>query len=164
MEPLVVIGLLLLAAMVLAFLEILIPSFGLLSIGAVVALFAAVYMAFEYATWLGYAMLPVVLVLGGFYMSFIIRTLPKTPIAKWMFLSKAADGSGQGTPEADVYDEMVGKKGTAATLLRPGGMVRIDNKRLPAHAETGIIEKDTPIIVVGSDSMNLIVRRADTDA
>ena len=59
---------------------------------------------------------------------------------------------------------MVGKTGTAATLLRPAGMVRIDNKRLPAHAETGMIEKDTPIVVVRSDSMNLIVRKADADA
>ncbi len=164
MEPLVIIGLFLLAAMVLAFLEMLIPSFGLLSLGAVAAVFVAIYMSFDYATWLGYAMLPAVLVLGGLYLSFIMHMLPKTIMARWMFLSKAPDATGQGTPEADTYDEMIGKTGTTATLLRPGGMVRIDDKRLPAHAETGMIEKDMPIVVVGSDSMNLIVRKADTDA
>jgi len=105
-----------------------------------------------------------VLVLGGFYISFIMRILPKTPVGRWMFLSKAPDATGQGTPEADIYDEMIGKKGTSATLLRPGGMVRIDSKRLPAHAETGMIEKGMPIVVVGADSMNVIVRKADIDS
>jgi membrane-bound serine protease (ClpP class) len=78
-------------------------------------------------------------------------------------LARAPDATGQGTPEADTYDEMIGKTGTAVTLLRPGGMVEIAARRLPAHAETGVIEKDTPIVVVGADSMNVIVRKADAD-
>ena len=120
-------------------------------------------MGFSYATWTGYLTLVTAVVLGPVYVTFLVRLLPKTPLGKRMFLSKAPDATGQGTPESDTYDQMVGKNGTAVTLLRPGGMVQVDNKRLPAHAETGMIEIDTPIIVVGADSMNVIVRKADTD-
>jgi membrane-bound serine protease (ClpP class) len=163
MEPLMIILLLLIGAMVLAFLEILTPSFGLLAIGAVGTLIGAIFMGFSYATWTGYLTLAAAAVLGPVYVTFLVRLLPKTPLGKRMFLSKAPDATGQGTPESDTYDQMVGKTGTAVTLLRPGGMVQVDNKRLPAHAETGMIEIDTPIIVVGADSMNIIVRKADTD-
>ncbi len=163
MEPLMIVLLLLVAAMVLALLEILTPSFGLLTAAALGAVFAAIYMAFGYATWLGYVLLPIVVVGGVCYLSFVVHILPKTPLGKRMFLSRAPDATGQGTPEADTYDEMIGKTGTAVTLLRPAGMVRIEARRLPAHAETGMIEKDSTIVVVGADSMNVIVRKADDD-
>jgi len=164
MEPLVIVGLLLLAAMVLAILEVLTPSCGLLSAAAIVSALGAIYMSFAYAQWLGYVMMPVVLIGSVTYMSLMVRILPHTPIGKRIFLPKAEDGTGQGTPEAETFEKMIGRKGTAATLLRPTGMVRIDSKRLPAHAETGMIEKDTPIVVVGADSMNLIVRKTDNEA
>ena len=163
MEPLMIVFLLLVAAMVLAFLEILTPSFGLLAVGAIGRLIGAIFMGFSYASWMGYLTLVAAVVLGPVYVTFLVRLLPKTPLGKRMFLSKAPDATGQGTPESDTYDEMVGKKGTAVTLLRPGGMVQIETKRLPAHAETGMIEKDTPIVVVGAESMYVIVRVADID-
>jgi len=163
MEPLMIVLLLLVAAMVLACLEILTPSFGLLAVGAIGALIGAIFMGFSYASWLGYLMLVSAVVLGPAYVAFLVRMLPNTPLGKRMFLAKAPDATGDGTPQASTYDKMIGKTGTAASLLRPGGMVEIDSKRLPAHAETGMIEKDTPIVVVGADSMNVIVRKADID-
>ncbi|MCP4379056.1 MAG: hypothetical protein GY794_23140 [bacterium] len=161
MEPTLTIGLLVTAAMVLAFLEILTPSFGVLAAGAVATLIAAIWMSFAQATWLGYVMILASFVGGIAYVAILVKLLPKTPIGKRMFLSKAPDATGQGTPEAGTYDEMIGKTGTTASLLRPGGMVQIDSKRLPAHAETGMIEKDVPVVVVGADSMNVIVRKAE---
>ena len=163
MEPLMLVLLLLVAAMVLAFLEILTPSFGLLAVGAIGALIGAIFMGFSYASWLGYTMVVSSVVLGPVYVAFLVRMLPKTPLGKRLFLAKAPDATGDGTPQAGTYDEMIGKTGTAVTLLRPGGMVQVDAKRLTAHAETGMIEKNTPIVVVGADSMNVIVRKADID-
>jgi len=162
MGSLLTILLLLVAAMALGLLEILTPSFGLLAVGAVGALVAAVYMAFAYATWLGYLLLAATVVLGPMYVAFIVRLLPKTPLGKRLFLSRAPDATGQAAPEGDTYHEMIGRTGTAATLLRPGGMVRIGAMRIPARAETSVIEKDTSIVVVGADSMNVIVRKADS--
>jgi membrane-bound serine protease (ClpP class) len=163
MTPLLTILLLLVAAMVLGFLEILTPSFGLLAVAAVTALLAAIWLAFGYAGWLGWTMLVGTIVIGPMYVSFLVKLIPKTPLGKRLFLAKAPDGTGQGTPQAETFGEMIGKTGTAATLLRPGGMVQIGANRLPAQAENGMIEKDTPILVVRADSLNVIVRKADTD-
>ena len=164
MGPVLTAVLLVIGAMVLGLLEILTPSFGLLAIGAVGTLVGAVWMSFSYASWLGWLVLISAVVIGPMYVAFLVRMLPKTPLGKRMFLAKAPDATGDGMPEADTLDKMIGKKGTADTLLRPSGMVRIDAERLPAQAETGMIEKDTPIVVVSADSMNLIVRKADSDS
>jgi len=163
MGPVLTAMLLVVAAMVLAFLEILTPSFGLLAVGAIGTLIGAICMGFSYASWLGYTMVVSAVVLAPAYVTFLVRLLPKTPLGKRMFLSRAPDATGHGTPQAGTYDEVICRTGTAVTLLRPGGMVQIADKRLPAHAETGVIEKDTPIVVVGADSMNVIVRKADID-
>jgi len=164
MGPVMTAMLLIIAAMVLAFLEILTPSFGLLAISAIGSLAAAIWVAFSHAPWLGWTVLVSSTVLAPAYMTLLVRFLPHTPIGKRMFLAKAPDGTGQGTPDAEMFDKMIGRTGVAATLLRPGGMVLIGGDRLPARAETGMIEKDTPVKVVGADSMNVIVRKADTDA
>jgi len=163
MGPVLTIIILVVGAMVLGFLEILTPSFGLLAVGAFATLIASIWMGFSHATWLGWTMLVGSVIIAPMYVSFLVRIIPKTPLGKRLFLAKAPDATGQGTPEADTYGEMIGKTGTAATLLRPGGMVQIGKKRLPAQAETGMIEKDAPIVVVSADSMNVIVRKTDVD-
>jgi membrane-bound ClpP family serine protease len=42
----------------------------------------------------------------------------------------------------------IGKQGTAVTILRPVGVVRIDGERIDAMAETGSIEAESTIEVV----------------
>jgi len=78
-------------------------------------------------------------------------------------LRPAEDATGHATPRADMLREMIGRVGTTVTLLRPGGQVRVDNRIVCALAESGVIRKDTPVVVVDADSMNLIVREADAD-
>ena len=57
---------------------------------------------------------------------------------------------------------MVGRKGHAATVLRPSGKVLIDSELLDAMAEHGFIEKGESIEVVGISSGQLLVTRSDT--
>ena len=52
---------------------------------------------------------------------------------------------------------MVGRKGHAATVLRPSGKVLIDSELLDAMAEHGFIEKGESIEVVGISSGQLLV-------
>lgn len=158
MAQMTIILLLLLAAMVLGFLEICTPSFGLLAVGAVAALFSAVYMAFQYDTWVGAVVTIAAAAMGPAYIVLLVRILPRTPLGKRLFLKRAVDASGAAAPDSDVHESLVGKTGTAETLLRPGGAVRIDGKRVMAQSESGIIKRGTPVKVIGADSMNVIVR------
>ncbi|MGV8830049.1 MAG: NfeD family protein [Breznakibacter sp.] len=52
---------------------------------------------------------------------------------------------------------MVGRKGHAATVLRPSGKVLVDSELLDAMAEHGFIEKGASIEVVGISSGQLLV-------
>ena len=78
-------------------------------------------------------------------------------------LPPAKDATGQATPHADMFGKMIGRTGTAVTLLRPGGQVRVDDRIVCALAEDGVIRKGEAVEVVDSDSMNLIVRKAERD-
>ncbi|PIP54620.1 MAG: serine protease [Bacteroidetes bacterium CG23_combo_of_CG06-09_8_20_14_all_32_9] len=55
--------------------------------------------------------------------------------------------------------ELVGKTGKAATMLRPGGKIEIDNEIYDAVAETGYIDKGDNIVVVKYFTGQLYVRK-----
>lgn len=57
------------------------------------------------------------------------------------------------------YREMVGKKGTAHSILRPVGKVMIDGEIFDATAITGYIEKGDVIEVVRYETTQLFVKR-----
>ncbi len=57
------------------------------------------------------------------------------------------------------YREMVGKKGTAHSILRPVGKVMIDGEIFDATAITGYIEKGDMIEVVRYETTQLFVKR-----
>ncbi|MCF8297988.1 MAG: hypothetical protein K9J13_10625 [Saprospiraceae bacterium] len=56
---------------------------------------------------------------------------------------------------------MVGKTGTAATILRPAGKVVIDDGYYDATAETGYIEKGDKIKVIKFEGAQIVVRKED---
>jgi membrane-bound serine protease (ClpP class) len=58
-----------------------------------------------------------------------------------------------------IYQNMVGKTGIAHTILRPAGKVAIEGDIFDATAETGYIEKETPVKVTGYQTGQLIVRK-----
>ena len=55
---------------------------------------------------------------------------------------------------------LVGKEGTASTILRPSGKVEIDGSIYDATAETGFIDKGEKITVVKFETAQLFVRKA----
>ena len=57
--------------------------------------------------------------------------------------------------------ELKGKKGRAATVMRPGGKVIIDNEIYDAVAETGFIDKGEEIVVVKTGAAQLYVSRRE---
>jgi membrane-bound serine protease (ClpP class) len=54
---------------------------------------------------------------------------------------------------------MIGKQGTAYTVLRPSGKVLIDNHTYDAFTRGDFIEQGTPIEVIGQEGAELIVKR-----
>ncbi len=157
-DPITAIIILVVAAIVLSFLEICTPSFGMLTVAAITAIAAAIYFACTISPWAGAGLAIGVLIAMPIYLGVLVRLLPKTPLGKRLFLAKAPDSTGDAMPQAEAYNELIGKTGVAETQLRPSGTVRIDGKRIMARAESDIIEDGTEVKVIRADSMNVIVK------
>ncbi len=59
--------------------------------------------------------------------------------------------------DSKIQKEMIGKKGTAHTVLRPSGKVNIDGTIYDAKSDRGYIEKGEPIIVVRDETGQIYV-------
>ncbi len=152
-------------AMVLVLLEILTPSLGLLSIMALGALVAAVLTAFiEVGPVFGWALAAGCIVLTPVYIVLLVKWLPSSSLGRKVFLGRAREGSGEGTPKAEGLETLIGAEGVAATDLRPVGKVRIDGQRIDARAESNMIDIDAPVRVIGATGTEVIVREIPADA
>jgi membrane-bound serine protease (ClpP class) len=52
---------------------------------------------------------------------------------------------------------MVGRRGIAATTLRPAGKVDIEGARFDVVSDGRIVEKGTPVVVIRTDGLSLVV-------
>jgi membrane-bound serine protease (ClpP class) len=69
----------------------------------------------------------------------------------------------EGYTSADIhYQEMLGKKGIAKTILRPSGKVVIDDELYDATAITSYIEKGATVEVVKYETSQLFVKETST--
>jgi membrane-bound serine protease (ClpP class) len=155
--------LLLVVALFVAMMEILTPSLGILGTAAAAAAAGAIWLAWQESTAFGIGLLIAVLVVTPLYLVFMVRWLPTTSIGQRLFLKRAAVDAGEGTPEADALEAMVGKTGLAETMLRPSGAVRIDGQRVVALSESGTIDKGQTVTVLRAAGTNLIVRAAEIE-
>jgi len=70
----------------------------------------------------------------------------------------------EGFTSADkIYSSMIGKTGTAYTILRPSGKVWIDDEIYDATALSGYIDSESPVEVVSYQTGQLFVRKIKTD-
>jgi membrane-bound serine protease (ClpP class) len=58
-------------------------------------------------------------------------------------------------------DTLIGKKGIAYTVLRPGGKVIIDDEIYDAFTRGDYVEKSEPIEVIGNEGITLKVKRSE---
>jgi membrane-bound serine protease (ClpP class) len=146
------------AAAVLLFLELLIPSGGLIGLLCGCAAIASVVAFFQYDTTWGLFVLLAYIVLTPIALVFIFKLWINSPIAKIMILG------GPGRHDADAEEaaaesekdrkqrlaklrELIGAEGVTVTALRPVGTIRINNQRVDGMAESGVIEANTPVVV-----------------
>lgn len=151
-------------AMVLILLEILTPSFGLLGIMGAIALLGAVLAGFSLHASVGWVLLVGFVVVTPVYIVVLVKWLPSSSLGRTVFLGKAPDGSGEGTPKAAGFEALVGSEGVAATDLRPAGKIQIDGQRIEARAESTMIDRDTPVRVIGATGTEVIVREIEPAA
>lgn len=158
MDPFYVALLLYFAAIVLAFVDIFVPSGGLLIIMAALGGIAAVLFAFRSGNTAGMGMLTLVIASVPVFAVIAIRIWPHTPMGRRIIL-KLPESTAVSQVNADEpLLELIGKVFKTDTVLLPTGQLRVGYRRLNAMAESGFIEAGVPVKIVGVLERNLIVR------
>lgn len=148
---------LLCASMLLLFLELFVPSGGLIGILAGVAAIGSVVAFYQYDTTWGLVTTAVYLVLGPIIGIFGFKLWLNSPLAKGMILGGDELGDDDDdSPMSDAHArqerlaqlrQLIGAQGTTVTPLRPVGTVKINGQRIDAMAESGVIDSGTPVVV-----------------
>ncbi len=96
----------------------------------------------------------------------VIRFLPHGWLWDKLVLNTAVDAAAQTagglSDTVAVPDQMIGRKGIAATALRPSGQIDIDGKRYEARVQVGTVRQGATVVVVRRTDFELIVEEAAT--
>jgi len=76
-------------------------------------------------------------------------------------VNSAAQTAGAAPEAAAALDALVGRRGVAATALRPAGQIEIDGRRYEAQAALGAIDPGSAVVVTKRSDFSLIVERSD---
>ena len=135
--------------------EVFFPSLGLFGLIAGGCILFADMIAFEHGQVMGWSFVVAEVILVPFVVWAGFKLLPKMPFGRRMLLEGPATEPGAGVPD---HDHLEGRTGVAVTDLRPAGMGRIDERRLSVVSVGGLIEQDTPIVVVAVEGAEIRVR------
>jgi len=146
-------------ALVLLFLELLVPSGGLMGLLCGVAVIGSIVAFFKHDTAFGISSVIAYAILTPVTLVFVFKLWLHSPLGKRMVLGADVGGEHGDAESAmaaseqarrkrlEALRELVGVEGVAATALRPVGVVKINGQRIDALAESGVIEAGTPVVV-----------------
>jgi membrane-bound serine protease (ClpP class) len=146
---------LLVAAVVLCFVELFVPSMGLVTatglvcaVGSCIAAFATQNSSIGWV----FVALNAVGVLAAFVLSF--KYMPRSPVS--LKSSSVEEG---GYQPVEKLDTLIGAAGVAFTMLRPGGTALINGRKVDVVASGGLIEKDARIKVIAVEGFRVVVEK-----
>lgn len=147
---------LIVAAVVLAFFEVILPG-GVLGIIALLCVLLATWIS---ATQFGVGAAAFTFLSAAIAIALLVfvelKLLARTSLGRDFFLKTKVTGhSNDALGRADI----VGKEGIALTRLNPSGMVKIDGQSYQAHSLDGYIDEGYPIRVSSQDNFKLIIHK-----
>ena len=95
----------------------------------------------------------------------LLRFLPHGWLWDRMVIGATIGGSAQSASappgEGPRLDSLIGRRGVAATALRPGGQIEIEGRRYEAQVELGAVEAGAAVVVRRRSDFALVVERAE---
>jgi membrane-bound ClpP family serine protease len=147
-------------ALILAIIDIFLPTGGILGVTSLVVAIAGVVLLFNHSTTWGIIGMFAV-ILGGPTAFFLgLRVMPSTPLGQKLVLGgdKDPEAAPPEAPDAALR-ALIGAQGDVVTDLRPIGTVRINGQRYDALAETTLIRAGSRVVVTDVvDGASLRVR------
>lgn len=145
--------LLLLAGLIIAFIEAMVPTFGILATLSGACLVAAVYAAFQESAAAGWTFIGVIAVSLPILLAIAWRVFPKTRIGKSVILQDALP---EGPPAAAAPP--AGAQGTAWSDLRPTGLADFAGIRYTVVTDGSFIARGSAVIVERQFENQIVVR------
>lgn len=143
--------------------EIFVPSGGLL--GVITFLTLVISLIFAYRAWgtshpnIFGAFCVMILLLVPTVVIFGFYTLPKTSFGKKVLLDAPEQQNlVPFSQETERFERLIGRYGSALTMLNPGGLVSVDGERLHALSEGLSIDPGVSIEVVDVRGTSVVVR------
>ena len=145
-------------ALVLFFIELLVPTGGLLALLCGSAAIGSVIAFFMHDTMVGVTALAVYAVGTPILLVFVFKVWLHSPLSKRMVLGgnekltessedNYRDSEKARTERLKELEALIGAEGVTISALRPVGFVRINGQRIDAMAEAGVIEANRSVIV-----------------
>lgn len=141
-------------------LDIMIPSGGILSFLALLALIGGVWIAFRRDLTTGLAVTAITLFAAPIVIGLAFKALPHTP------MGRAFLGVPPSAEQAHVDDprrRLVGRFGMAKSTMLPSGTVLIDGALVDAVSQGGAVDPGEWVIVVEVSANRVVVRRATSE-
>ncbi len=145
--------------LILAVLEVFVPSGGLLGFLAFVSLFSAVALAFRHGPWSGISVLGVAVFAVPAGLIFALQWWPKTPMGRRILLPLPTRD--EVLPDSDKrrsLKSLVGKIGKAKSLMLPSGAVEIEGTTVDALSEGMAIEAGSWVKIIEVRGTRVVVR------
>jgi membrane-bound ClpP family serine protease len=163
MDPLVWAALLLFLGLVLVCVEVFIPSGGILGILSIASLMAGIIVAFYHrGAEIGFLFLAITAVAVPTALVLAFRWWPKTPMGRRLLLDvPTSEEVLPDSPQRRALRQLVGKLGTAKTVMLPSGAVVIDGQTFDALSEGMPIEAGQRVRVIEVHGNRVVVRPAD---
>jgi membrane-bound ClpP family serine protease len=144
------------AALIVA--EVFIPSGGLLTISAVLALMGGVAIFFHHSPTAGVLGILVALVMVPTLLALAYKLLPRTRFGRQVLLAPPERQRGEAISDAAQLDLLVGRLGRVLTTMRPVGMCEFDGHRVECVAESGYVQRGKKVEVIHVDGTQVTVR------
>jgi membrane-bound serine protease (ClpP class) len=143
------------------FIELFVPAAGLIAAAGIISMITATVLAYVYHGRTAGTVLLACLLLGTPVMLWVgLKAFPRTFVGKRLILKESfGQDEGYTSYTSEKYEDLAGKEGVALTMLRPSGMVRIEDKKYSVVTGGELIEKNQKIRVVKVEGSRIVVRR-----
>ena len=148
MEPWIWTVLLFVLAVGIGFLELFVPSGGVLAVLAVLALIGSVIFGFMQHPVFGGVYLFLMVIGVPLLIREMFRIWPNTPIGKKLLLDPEQDPALDLEKEYDQYKQLLGQSGVVKSPMFPSGRVEIDGRQYDAISQGIPIDLGTPVMVI----------------
>ncbi|MCW8131836.1 MAG: hypothetical protein KIS92_15930 [Planctomycetota bacterium] len=135
-------------------LELFTPSFGFLTILAVVFLAGSIALGFNSSPVAGYVMTGVNLALFPLSVAIGMQVMRRSPLA---LRHEIQAGIPPHAAPPKAVHELVGKEGVAVTVLRPSGTAQIGETRFDVVTEGKFVESGKPLKVLRVEGSRVVV-------